>query len=285
MSPFRRGFDIGLIGLDGVGKSTIATELQRALVERGIPTLVQSWRRAVKESDDRFVRSLLAEIHAGSHRMIWGSAQRSAGDVRALFPEGAVDVVGHEFIQTLKAIDVTRNDCRALCAAGWLELAADLALQLQEVQPRLTAGQSVILDSFGLKPVAKLLTVSAIVAREDGDNDSVELINRNLRLILDVYGSWLRPEAGFLIDASAETAWRHRERDPKGIGLVEDLAVAGRRGRAPFVELQNAINEIYREAVTAWGWLTIPVGEESLPRATERAVSAILEDLRRRSLI
>ena len=69
------------------------------------------------------------------------------------------------------------------------------------------------------------------------------------------------------------------------MGLVEDLAIAGRRGQAPFLELQTAVHAIYQEAVAAWGWLTIPIGEESLQRATEKAVSAIVEDLERRSLI
>ncbi|QBF29643.1 hypothetical protein [Thalassococcus sp. S3] len=258
---------IGFVGMDGAGKSAIAAGLQTLMEETTGRTVKRlSWRQHVSEEASHPGTDIIETLHAASKdcwfrgaEAVVNNADPCNEDLQTRFAS-ALGVPGQRS-------PIAANDADFLLTAFLLELAADLYFHKTAVDAALRRGQDVILESFGVKPVIKLLQLAEL-AQADG-LQAGSLIDKAMPLVRHIYGESCRCDLCFHVVVDPLTA-RDRRLSRRRFGFVEDLSLLGDSSPEGFVTFQSRVNDLYGELARTLGWEVVENQTHRLDDTVER---------------
>lgn len=271
-----RGVYVGILGIDGSGKTTLANGLTERLAARGHSPEFVRWRdiaAQVDRTDFPYVplRQLLVET--------WRTRYGGATDAPSLEvqhgPSSYEDFMRAGFDRgPANPVGVHRS---GVVATAMFEFTAELLIHAEVIAERLAAGKIVVTDSFGYKNVIKMLRVANEIPHGDVPKD---LIVRMCDFIADAYSSeFLQPDVGIFLKVTPDECYRRITAHRDGIGSVEDMGFAGRTGRESYIELQASLLAEYEQLATSWGWHIVDVSESSAAETLDVVSEIVLADI------
>lgn len=240
-----RGKHISLLGMDGIGKTSMARLLEAKLRVEGRPVQPVSWRNQLHGDASPNVRVLLQELWVESWRLLF------LGDpVAAQIPSSYASFEQASWEARLAASNAESNLMSGPLAACWLEIAAQVVLYHEVIRPLCERGVYVIEESYALKLVLKEL----LAARSLSAAKWLPEIESALRLVPELFGP-RKPDIVVVITGSAELAYRRRMAQTGSTNSSEDLGLTGKKGAEGFLRLQSECDERFRASAKAEGWL------------------------------
>ncbi|MFD0420784.1 nucleoside/nucleotide kinase family protein [Streptomyces parvus] len=279
------GCSIAFLGMDGVGKSTLAQELERRLTQRGRPVALLSRREYLKKQPDGFVGATITGLYEGSLRTLYGFAGLGdGGTLGERFPPPPADLMARDFEMLLDGAEITSNDPRALTASMLCEIAGHMMFRTAVVLPAVAQGQVVIEDTHGIKMVVKqYLLATSLLAPGDP-------LRARLDAVLELALELLRPADAALslavvVHTDPEIAYERRIRQKGRVGGMEHYGPVGRAAdRDSYLDLQSSSQKIFDRIGDRWDCLRADLtdarDQEQLT-STRRAVDDILAAVER----
>jgi thymidylate kinase len=269
-----RGAYIALIGIDGIGKTTLAAALRDRLISVGHKAELMSWRRYVMNKPARetvaFPRPSMESLWVESFRLFLGGALVDRQPWRA--PSTLAELNATGGAERLNGRTIENVSPSGPYAAAWVELAANVLLRFEVIQPMLDAGVTIIQDSFGYKHLCKyFLTTGHLSPAWAERSRAAHTFVRSL------FGELLRPDYGIYVAGSPETALTWRQADGGQPTIFENFAVAGLPSEASFADLQDRCIAHFTSFADEYGWTTLQVSD----RSQEENHSAVFEVLGR----
>lgn len=279
---FVPGCSIALLGIDGVGKTTLTAELHRRLADSGVDAVRLSRREYLKRRTPGFVGETTRTLYEASLRTLYGLARLPEGRILGdSFPAPPGDVMAPDFEALLDSAPIQGNDPRALTASMLCEIAGHTVFRATVVLPAVAQGKVVIEDTYGIKSVVKLyLLTQALLTSGDP-------LLAQARSILDMAVDLLRPGGApslpVLVHAKPEIAYERRVRQKGRVGGMEHYGPAGRTAsRASYLELQERSQHLFDEIGDRWDCMRVdltdtgPGGEPvSVRTAADEIVAAV----------
>ncbi|MDG4808717.1 hypothetical protein O7634_18385 [Micromonospora sp. WMMD1120] len=279
----QRGISIALMGIDGSGKTSLLTHLGRAFDDAGLEWVNVGRKSVIRQAADTggYPGASLERLWLEAWRLLFGGGHRSGSPVDAVIPLQFEGMTTDRFIELLpdSVAGVRRS---GPVSTMWTEYAIDQIVRAEAVEPALRRGAIALSDGFGYKSAAKVLRI----ARELPDPAIPdETLDRFSDLIRTAYGdAYLQPDIGILLDADPERSYEWR-RGLGRLGPAEDLWLAGRTGRAAFVDLQSAVAQDLVDAAKAWGWHVLRVDGRPQRTTAEEAMDIVLRHRRVRERV
>lgn len=280
-----QGFDIALLGLDGIGKTTIANYIQSELIGRGLQVSMVSFRRSMQESDSSFVRNTLQELWLGSLRTIYGTAKSSGTDIPEAFPNNFENYISSGFEEWLASISIDDNDVTGPVSASLVEIAANFVLRDHEVDRLTSKGIVVIQETFGFKHVVKELLIARRLASQKGERQAEKLIDNLFNMMEACFAQWLQPDVGIFVNGAPELAYRWRMKQEGNVGVIEDFGSAGASGEESFISLQRECAKIFKGYSKKWDWVEVNVKNRPVEENIEEAKRVVFDVLRAKNLL
>lgn len=266
-----RGILLSLIGIDGVGKTTIARAVRQEIERGGHPVRMVSWRDQLDTAAGPWPRDALQELWLETFRGLYGAATLVGGGTPTLAADyaGWVREAGED---SLSGLPVTGNRPAGPLMAALVEMAGNLVLAAEVVTPLLEAGVTVLQETYPLKHVLKecLLAEELLAGQAAGPRSLHGLAGSIRRFMFELFDDpAVRPDVTLFVDGDARLAHGWRTAQSARVGPLEDFAATGRAGRDSYVELQEATAEEYRRLAHRHGWLThvATEGEDASVRA------------------
>lgn len=272
-----RGFYVGILGLDGAGKTTVAHGLTARLADQGYKSEFLRWRDIAAQVDRvEFPHITLRQLLVETWRSRYGGAE-DASSLRVQHgPPLYEDFTRAKLEQdgTVSPVGVHRS---GMATSAMLEFVADMLIQAEFINESASSGRIVVTESFGYKNVMKVLRVAGEVPHDDL---SGEIIARMRDFITDCYSTrYMQPDIGIFLRVTPEECYRRITARRGGVGPVEDMGFAGRAGRTSFMELQSALLAEYERMATQWGWHIVDgdgaTAEEVLDAVNEIVVADV----------
>jgi thymidylate kinase len=244
----RRGFVVGFLGIDGLGKSTLASALAEQLECAGVDVVQVSWRRSLEETARPWPRVALQQLWLETYRLLLAGSTTVDGPVEIPRSyEAWRDSAAEERLARERPTGAARS-CGPL-AAALVEVAGNLVVHDEVVVPAVERGAVVIQASLGVKNVIKELLVAHRL-----NADAQELVLVDALITHFRTSPFLRPDVGLLVDGPPELALQWKLAEKGRLGLFEDYTAAGDRGTASFLELQSRSADIFRDLARSWSW-------------------------------
>jgi thymidylate kinase len=267
-----RGLYVALLGIDGIGKSTLAADLAELSRRAGRPCTTISWRRAIEQPVDgdatRYPVPSMQNLWFEIFRLYYGGATLDGG-TRTL-PGSYADLNSRGGTEYLH--DATVDGLRAAgpFAATWLEVAGNLLLRHETIEGLLDRGHLVVQESFGYKHVVKeLLLVERLAPGWVADLEPARSFLR------DFFGRALRPDLGIHLAGDPRLALRWRTAALGRSGAFENLAIAGDDEGESFIALQSACAAEFGRFADAHGWLRVAIADAPAAVNRERILAAV----------
>lgn len=269
------GLYLSFLGVDGIGKSTLARAIADELERLGATVRFVSWRSYIEEKDQpawpsEALQQLWLEtfrlLHGGSrHDGQWLSLPRNYGEWR-----------DEDWEERLGDLDLTAADPSGPLAAALVELAGNFLFSSQVIRPMAASGEFVVQETFPFKHTLKEVLIARQLA--GGDPAQLAAVARVEAFLETSFASpQLHPDVGILLDGPVELAYQWRMAQNGRIGLLEDYGAAGDRGKDSFLALQRQTAEVFREASQSWGWLTHTVDGSGLQSNLSRGVALAMD--------
>lgn len=265
------GMLISFLGVDGIGKTTLATALAEDLTERGLAVVQTSWRRSLGTAETPWPGVALRQLWLETFRLIYANARGGDGPIAlpADFRDWAHDAWEDRLAET--AVSGVRPV--GPLAAALVELAGNVVYFAEVIRPAIDDGKIVLLDTFPYKHVLKELTL----ARHTATREGTPLIDSLDRFMTDFFGDpSMQPQIGVFVDGPLELAYAWRTSQNGRVGLLEDLRAAGLHGESSFVAMQQATATRFREVAQRWGWLRHEVDGSGIADNVSRGLRLIL---------
>jgi len=279
----RRGLSVALLGIDNAGKSTLARALHEEISHRGIVSKLVGWRDYLATPTDRtcpYPRRDLEQLWVQKWSLLVGGS---------CSPSGAPTQIPRTFKEFWEGKEELMLNGAALegvhasgpAAAAWLELAATVLLQAEHIEPQLRAGSIIIQESFGFKQAVKEL----IMARELSSAGHFDTsLTEHIDTLMMIFGSkFLQPDIGVFVQCPPRLACSWRMGQSGEFGILEDLTVAGQKGEAGFLRLQEACDQVFEAAARRWGWSILQVDGRPLAEAVRFGLDHVLSSQRLRA--
>lgn len=253
----KRGLHVALLGIDGIGKSTLAQEVKEAADACGEWAEVISWRRLVEENlgvvpFDGTALSQLRRLWVDSFRLYFSGA--SAGDLPVRLPTSLAELDAFGGTEYLTGTSIDHIQSSGPFAASWIELAANALMHTEVIRSLVARGCLVIQESFGYKHVLKELLFSTLLSHEmEGQNRAAEQFTRAF------FGRYLHPDLGILIAGDPALAWKWRTQQESQIGIFEMYASEANDPQTSFLKMQSALTDAFESFANAFGWVRIEV--------------------------
>jgi hypothetical protein len=273
----RRGLSIAFLGVDGIGKTTLANQLRKNLDRNGIASTVMSWRRHLKKGCDHHLTeyplAALQELWVEKFRLARAGAHDDSGTELSM-ARSYVEHVRMSVESSLEETELYGIQRSGALAAAWVELAGNFILQAECIERQTASGLITIQDTFGFKHVLKLLLIAKAL---HSDGMPTEVVDDCIETATRVFGGpYLQPAIGVFLKGSPELAYKWRQAgraEPRGL---EDYSVAGWGGKESFLKLQRECAEYFKNAAQSWGWLIIDVDERPLREMIEAEINGII---------
>lgn len=232
------GIYVALLGIDGSGKSTVASALRAEAAKQG------------REAVDAGTEAVLAQAKRCDGEP-WTTLARIADEGWRLYLQEPTQA--------------------SVLTSGLLEHTACHLVRAQVIEPALRRGAVVVSDSFPLKNIVKTLR-----AAQHMPGPQAGAIDHLVDALTAALGDpFLQPHIGLLLDADPELTHRWRTAQRGELEPGADLAVAGRPGRESFLEFQGALAVEYRAAADRWGWHVLPVDGRPASETASAAVEIL----------
>ncbi|CAM4360732.1 hypothetical protein NONI108955_22560 [Nocardia ninae] len=274
-----RGCAVGLIGIDGAGKTTLAGELERRLSDQGVDAVRVSRRGYLKSSPPDFAGSTITALYEGALRTLYGFAGLADGRVLGEdFPPLAGEIMSDEFEKLLNTSEIVGNNPSALVASMLSEIAGSLAFRESIIRPHLAAGRVVIEDTHAIKMVIKLYLLGSSVS---GDETQLQgELDAALRAGIDILRPADRTFLPVFVRTDPEVAYRRRLLQHGQVGGMEHYGPVGRAiGADSYLELQTRSQQIFEDIADRWACVRIDLSaddrEYALTTAAEHISSAL----------
>jgi hypothetical protein len=270
---------VGLIGIDGAGKTTLATELERQLTVRGVDAIRMSRRQFLKSTPRDFAGSTVTALYEGALRTLYGFAGLDDGTVLGeQFPPLAGEILADEFEKLLNTAVIVKNNPAGLIASMLSETAGCIAFREAIIRPQLEAGRAVIEDTHGIKMVVKLYLLGMSVT--EPQSAARPQFDAALRAAIEI----LRPEADrslpVLVRTDPQIAYQRRVLQYGQVGGMEHYGPAGRAiGRDSYMDLQSRSATIFEEIANEWRCLRVDLSADDRDHVLAAAADQIISSL------
>lgn len=274
------GCSIAFLGMDGVGKTTLAREVERRLAECGRSVARLSRREYLKKRPEGFVGDAMTGLYEASLRTLYGFAGLAGGGTLGdRFPAAPADLMAGDFEALLDGAEIRSNDVRALTASMLCEIAGHMMFRTAVVLPAVAQGRVVIEDTHGIKMVVKqyLLAKSLV--------DAVDPLSEQLDSLLELAIDLLRPAGApvslpVVVHTAPEIAFERRVRQKGRVGGMEHYGPVGRPAdRASYLDMQVRSQRIFDTIGDRWDCLRVDLTDpqdQAMPTATDTAAAEIL---------
>jgi hypothetical protein len=273
----RQGLSIAFLGVDGIGKSTLANELLARFDRNGIASTVMSWRRHLKQGCEHHLTeyplTALQELWVEKFRLVRAGAHDASGSELSMARSYSehVRMSVEASLEETELYGVRRSGA---LAAAWVEIAGNFILQAECIERQIASGLIIIQDTFGFKHVLKLLLIAKAL---HSDELPSEMVDECIETATRIFGGpYLQPAIGVFLKGSPELAYKWRQTGRVESKGLEDYGVAGWGGKESFLRLQHACAEYFQSAAQSWGWLTVDVDERPSTEMIEVEINAIL---------
>ncbi|WP_031513267.1 hypothetical protein [Streptomyces sp. NRRL F-5123] len=282
-TPGERGVYVSLLGVDGIGKTTVAERLVSDLRARGRTVTPVSWRASLHGDLPVWPQAALRTLWMDSFRLLFGGAV--AGGEHVTLPERYEDWVREDAEEGLAGLEASASSPSGPLASLFVEFAGNLVLYAEVIRPALERGDVVVQETFPYKHVLKEYLLARALAGRAGDVPYSRGDMDGLFAPVEAFfgGGPLRADVGLLVDGPVALAHRWRLGQGGRVGVLEDLRTAGEAGDEGFTRLQSESAERFRKFAADWGWSVHTVAdapvEENVPRALA-LLRARIADLR-----
>ncbi|PSM40848.1 hypothetical protein C6Y14_22805 [Streptomyces dioscori] len=263
MTTSAPGFHLALMGIDGVGKSTLIRELAETARSQGLPVRTVSWRSVVEEEGEgcSFPKAELRRLWVESFRAYFGGARTAQGTPVEL-PTDFADLYARGGTEYLNGVRVHGLRPEGALASAWIELAANTLLHQAVIEPAVAEGCAVLQESYGYKHLLKLFAYTEHLSPDMAGAASV-----GRALVADHFGRVLQPDVGVYVAGDPRTALRWRQRQ-SALGTFETFASSGESAESSFVQLQEHTATAFARFAEIHGWTRVDVLD--VPRAQNR---------------
>lgn len=259
---------IALLGIDGIGKSTVARALSEQLSEHGLRSRIATASDGLQGPKETALQRLQPELWVLIVRMLLSEARRNDGSPAFdELPDTATQAIAQLRVAGLDARTVASNSPDTLRAAAVLEI---VRTSIASAEARHSDDDVVIHESYGLKSAIKEL---ALASRLEGGSERLR------RDVLE-YAEFLRlvdpiPDV-YVIHGRTDIARRWRLSQSGGFGPLETFELVGDRSPDSFVSMQDALQGEILELAIAFGWKTIEMLDRPVQENVSSAVAEIL---------
>ncbi|MFE0045218.1 hypothetical protein [Streptomyces albireticuli] len=271
---------ISFLGVDGVGKSTLAAALHDRLVGAGHRVVSTSRRAYLKAHGGPFPSPVAAAaavtdwnrtLYDGALRSLYTMATGPEGEsVGTLFPPPHGDLRDEVLEKSLGGAGVAANRPEALFAAALAEMAGALAWHTGVVLPEVARGTVVIEETHPYKMVTKLCVLAQRAKGTSAVPEGVALL-RAAALLLGP-GPLTLP---VLLSCDVGDAYDRRVAQYGELGALEHYQLAGGgTDRDAYLDLQSRSQAAFEAAAALW-----QIPELRMERGEEAAVAAALDSL------
>jgi thymidylate kinase len=272
------GLSIALMGIDGAGKSTLVSELRRALGAGGREVLPVTWESTVASFDgDRtgYPMATLEMLGIEGWRLMYAAPAHPDLTAYEDIPRWLTEEGPRGMLDRLPADPVGGHQA-AVVTSALLEMTGHQLIQAEVVMPALARGAVTLCDGYGYKNVVKVLRMAQLMPGPFPAATLDMLLDCALRTFGDPF---MQPDIGLLLDADAALTYGWRIAQERRLGPAEDLSLAGRPGRESYLEFQAGLAKEYRAAAEAWGWHLLPVDGRPQAQTVAEALDVVLADL------
>jgi hypothetical protein len=260
----QQGLYISLLGIDGIGKTSLARHLASALREGGAVVREVSWRSALDADLPAWPREALRTLWIDTFRLLVGGARTPAGEFISI-PESYEAWREGKVEDSLGDAQRSASAPSGPLAAFLVELAGNVVLYSDVIRPAVERGEVVIQETFPYKHVLKeYLLALELANRSSTGGYHRQHIQSLFAPVAQFFGQVMRPDVGMLLDGAVELALSWRLRQSGRVGLLEDFRTAGDSGLEGFIRLQRESGRLYREFAERWQWDVHEVTDRSL---------------------
>ena len=261
-----RGLYIALLGIDGVGKTTLAREIGELAQSCGRTVHFVSWRQYLEnaiQNPDWSLRHLniLQNLWVDSFRVYFSGScvKGSPTDLPASYED--LVLRGTEYLNGYPTDHLRES---GPIAASWVELAANTLIYMGIISPLLTTGDLVIQESFGYKHLIKLIATFDFLS--EGRYCQETAIAR--KFVSTYFGHFLRPDIGIYIDADPRVALKWRMSQASRVGTFEAYSTAETDLPQSFLAMQSTLRRDLQWFAGNFHWLSLRV--DDVPRKQNR---------------
>ncbi|MEU7829513.1 hypothetical protein [Nonomuraea sp. NPDC049129] len=271
-SPY--GLDIGLLGVDGVGKSTLTATLVARLEKEGYEVHVVSWRKWLQTAPPGLARDILLPMHGAAVRALFADARTADGLAGTDLLPPDIGLIDNAILADLIAQNLHFNDGTGVLAAMQLEAAASVLLRKLVVEPALQRGCVVIQESYSYKQLVKQAEVAAHHLRMP----RAAIVQLHITLA-DMMFNLCRPSLGVFLTGDLRFAYECRIKDTRGLGPIEHLGDPSLCAYENYEMLQRAAQQHYATFARRCGWPTLNMHATSLDAAVNEGVELVLAEI------
>jgi len=270
------GLRIAMLGVDGIGKTSLSRELCAWLARQGIASQVVSWRRLIAGEAPcpaPYPRTTLEQMWVEDWRLLYGGGLVDGEPVDQRLPR-AFDEFQEAGVEERFPLVADNVRSSGPLASGLAEWAVDFVIEAETVRPLAAEGVVTIRESFGFKPVLKSLLIARACA--PGSVPSA-VVDRVIDRIEECYSDpYLQPDVGIFLDGDVEVAYERRQKEGRGVGIAEDLGLAGITGETAYLELQRLCSDHFAKVAKQWGWYRLELGDRTPADLCEEIVDEVL---------
>lgn len=272
--------ELVLLGIDGIGKSTIAMALKETLEGEGQRAVVTSWSSASQRQPAHFETRCMRDVLFTAFRCMYAAARTADGLVKEKFPDTAEEFFASKDVRNaFLDLDIEANEAWGVLSGALAEIAGNFMFRYFDVLPSLEQRRLVIQETFGYKHLVKDLYLSRTLALRSGDNDLVSLADRLEELGEWMYATVLAPEVGIVIDGDPLPAIERRMSQSGRPGWTEDMQLACDAGPHSFLRMQEYTRAKFLEYARRYDWPVITITDEGKEKNTARAIELIRQAL------
>ncbi|MEU5876469.1 hypothetical protein [Spirillospora sp. NPDC047279] len=273
-------FDIALLGMDGIGKSSVSDALAEVLRRQGFEVTLTSWRRHLRADRSGRGSEALHAAYGAMFRSIYSGCLGPDGESA----EHLLDLDDLGFLADPDvdiALDV--HHPAPFVAAGLMETAARLIERDFVIRPALAQGRIVIQESHGLKNVLKMGMFARAVTVGRVETDRA--LDEYFSLVHRCLAHWAPAAQSVVLRGDPRLACRWRERQQGRIPRGEHAGISGRATEASFIALQSGIQAKLIAIAEAERWPCVEMTDRAREENVAAAVRVTLDALAERDLI